>query len=64
VFSSGAVGLSFMQFTNMNSTRNLFVLGVSLYLGISIPNYFHQFTTSYQREPAHTRAGWVCDHDH
>ncbi|KAG0519847.1 hypothetical protein BDA96_08G021600 [Sorghum bicolor] len=57
----GAVGLSFMQFTNMNSTRNLFVLGVSLYLGISIPNYFHQFTTSYQREPAHTRAGWFND---
>jgi len=59
---SGAVGLSIMQFTNMNSTRNLFVLGISLYLGISIPNYFHQFTTSYRREPVHTRAGWVCDH--
>jgi len=59
---SGAVGLSFMQFTNMNSMRNVFILGVSLYLGISIPNYFHQFTTSYRHEPAHTRAGWVCDH--
>ncbi|CAD6270730.1 unnamed protein product [Miscanthus lutarioriparius] len=57
----GAVGLSFMQFINMNSTRNFFVLGISLYLGISIPNYFHQFTTSYHREPAHTRAGWFND---
>ncbi|KAL6859390.1 hypothetical protein ACP4OV_017649 [Aristida adscensionis] len=36
----GAVGLSFMQFTNMNSMRNLFIIGVSLFLGISIPEYF------------------------
>jgi len=57
---SGAVGLSFMQFTNMNSMRNLFIIGISLFLGISIPEYFFQFTISAQHSPAHTRAGWVC----
>ncbi|WVZ93285.1 hypothetical protein U9M48_039280 [Paspalum notatum var. saurae] len=57
----GAVGLSFMQFTNMNSMRNLFIIGISLFLGISIPEYFFRFTVSYQHGPAHTRAGWFND---
>ncbi|KAL0305612.1 UNVERIFIED_CONTAM: Nucleobase-ascorbate transporter 2 [Sesamum radiatum] len=33
-----SVGLSFLQFTNMNSMRNLFITGVSLFLGLSIPD--------------------------
>jgi nucleobase transporter 1/2 len=57
---SGAVGLSFMQFTNMNSMRSLFIVGVSLFLGISIPEYFFRYTMSALHGPAHTRAGWVC----
>ncbi|PUZ51250.1 hypothetical protein GQ55_6G167300 [Panicum hallii var. hallii] len=57
----GAVGLSFMQFTNMNSMRNLFIIGISLFLGISIPEYFFRFTISAQHSPAHTRAGWFND---
>ncbi|KAF5445017.1 hypothetical protein F2P56_034100 [Juglans regia] len=35
-----AVGISFIQFANNNSLRNLYVLGLSLFLGISIPQYF------------------------
>jgi hypothetical protein len=61
VFSSAAVGLSFMQFTNMNSMRNLFIIGVSLFLGLSIPEYFSRYSTSSQQGPAHTKAGWVCN---
>ncbi|XP_062192988.1 nucleobase-ascorbate transporter 2-like [Phragmites australis] len=57
----GAVGLSFLQFTNMNSIRNLFIVGVSLFLGISIPEYFFRFTMAAQQGPAHTRAGWFND---
>jgi nucleobase transporter 1/2 len=60
VVFSGGVGLSFIQFTNMNSMRNLFIIGLSLYLGLSIPNYFAQFTMISHHEPAHTGAGWVC----
>ncbi|KAK1275920.1 Nucleobase-ascorbate transporter 2 [Acorus gramineus] len=56
-----AVGLSFLQFTNMNSMRNLFIAGVSLFLGLSVPEYFEQFTTSAQHGPAHTNAGWFND---
>ncbi|KAG6672244.1 hypothetical protein I3842_16G047800 [Carya illinoinensis] len=35
-----AVGISFIQFANNNSLRNIYVLGLSLFLGISIPQYF------------------------
>ncbi|CAA7410248.1 unnamed protein product [Spirodela intermedia] len=59
---SAAVGLSFLQFTNMNSVRNLFIVGVSLFLGLSIPQYFHLYTGGGAlRGPAHTRAGWFND---
>ncbi|RCV11298.1 hypothetical protein SEVIR_2G180900v4 [Setaria viridis] len=57
-----AVGLSFMQFTNMNSMRNLFIIGVSLFLGLSIPEYFSRYSTSSRQGPAHTKAGWFNDY--
>uniref|UniRef100_A0A7N0U2C8 Nucleobase-ascorbate transporter 2 n=1 Tax=Kalanchoe fedtschenkoi TaxID=63787 RepID=A0A7N0U2C8_KALFE len=53
-----SVGLSFLQFTNMNSLRNLFITGVSLFLGLSIPEYFREYTASALHGPAHTRASW------
>ncbi|CAM8985856.1 unnamed protein product [Rhodiola kirilowii] len=53
-----SVGLSFLQFTNMNSLRNLFITGVSLFLGLSIPEYFRQYTASTLHGPAHTKATW------
>ncbi|KAK4361208.1 hypothetical protein RND71_020160 [Anisodus tanguticus] len=56
-----SVGLSFLQFTNMNSMRNLFVVGVSLFLGLSIPEYFREYTTAAFHGPAHTKAGWFND---
>lgn len=34
-----AVGLSNLQFVNLNSSRNLFVLGFSLFMGFTIPYY-------------------------
>ncbi|XP_010540522.1 PREDICTED: nucleobase-ascorbate transporter 2 isoform X2 [Tarenaya hassleriana] len=57
----GSVGLSFLQFTNMNSMRNLFIVGVSLFLGLSIPDYFREFTAKSFHGPAHTNAGWFND---
>ncbi|KAJ6827424.1 nucleobase-ascorbate transporter 2 [Iris pallida] len=56
-----AIGLSFLQFTNMNSMRNLFIVGVGIFLGLSIPQYFFSYTSSAQRGPAHTGAGWFND---
>ncbi|XP_067124994.1 solute carrier family 23 member 1-like [Centruroides vittatus] len=34
-----AVGLSNLQYVNLNSPRNLFILGLSLFLGICIPKW-------------------------
>ncbi|PKU86602.1 Nucleobase-ascorbate transporter 6 [Dendrobium catenatum] len=38
-----AAGLGFLQFCNLNSLRTLFVLGFSLFFGLSIPEYFKEF---------------------
>ncbi|CAI9286603.1 unnamed protein product [Lactuca saligna] len=53
----GAVGLSFLQFTNMNSMRNLIIIGLSLFLGISIPQYFNEYVTLHHGL-VRTNAGW------
>lgn len=58
-FVSASVGLSFLQFTNMNSMRNLFITGVSLFMGLSVPDYFREYTAKALHGPAHTSAGWV-----
>jgi nucleobase transporter 1/2 len=35
-----AVGLSNLQFINLNSARNLFILGFAFFMGLSVPEYF------------------------
>ncbi|WOL17052.1 hypothetical protein Cni_G25841 [Canna indica] len=57
-----AVGLSLLQFTNMNSMRNLFIVGVSIFLGLSVPEYFFRYTEGAQHGPSHTRAAWFNDY--
>ena len=37
-----AIGLSNLQFVDLNSTRNLFILGFAFFMGLSIPEYFVQ----------------------
>lgn len=38
-----AVGLSTLQYTQTASFRNITIVGVSLFLGLSIPAYFQQY---------------------
>ncbi|KAL2476768.1 Nucleobase-ascorbate transporter 1 [Abeliophyllum distichum] len=54
----GSVGLSFLQFTNMNSMRNLFITGLSLFLGISIPQFFGEYWSLRHNGLVRTNAGW------
>jgi nucleobase transporter 1/2 len=35
-----SVGLSNLQFVNLNSARNLFILGFAFFMGLSLPEYF------------------------
>ncbi|XP_010245958.1 PREDICTED: nucleobase-ascorbate transporter 1-like [Nelumbo nucifera] len=53
-----SLGLSFLQFTNMNKMRNLVITGLSLFLGLSIPYYFNQTWTTSEHGLVNTRASW------
>ncbi len=57
---AGSTGISCLQFLNMNSQRNIFVIGFSLFMALSVPQYFREYTISAGRGPAHTQAHWVC----
>lgn len=56
---SASVGISFLQFTNLNSMRNLIIIGLTLFLGISVPQLFNQYWTPARHGLVHTNAGWV-----
>ena len=43
-----AVGLSNLQFIDLNSARNLFVLGFAFFMGLSLPEYFAAHPVSWQ----------------
>ncbi|KAJ3693278.1 hypothetical protein LUZ60_008758 [Juncus effusus] len=53
-----SVGISFLQFTNMNSMRNLMITGLSLFLGISVPQYFSETMLTSNHGPVNSNAGW------
>ncbi|XP_052185549.1 nucleobase-ascorbate transporter 7-like [Diospyros lotus] len=52
----GAGGLSFLQFCNLNSFRTKFILGFSMFMGLSIPQYFNEYTAVNGFGPVHTGA--------
>ncbi|KAK4782315.1 hypothetical protein SAY86_016417 [Trapa natans] len=55
----GAVGLSYLQFCNLNTFRTKFILGFSIFLGLSIPRYFNEYLAIHG--PVHTGATWFND---
>ena len=56
---TGAVGLSYLQFCNLNSFRTKFILGFSIFMGLSVPQYFNEYTSVAGYGPVHTNARWV-----
>ncbi|CAK7347609.1 unnamed protein product [Dovyalis caffra] len=56
-----AIGISFIQFSNNNSMRNHYVLGLALFLGMSIPQYFVSNTTGDGHGPVRADGGWFND---
>ncbi|CAI0398754.1 unnamed protein product [Linum tenue] len=57
----GAGGLSFLQFCNLNSFRTKFILGFSIFIGLSVPQYFNEYTAINGYGPVHTGARWFND---
>ncbi|KAE9614938.1 putative xanthine/uracil/vitamin C permease [Lupinus albus] len=53
-----SVGISFLQFTNLNSMRNLVIIGLTLFLGISVHQLFDQYWNPSRHGLVHTNAGW------
>ena len=48
------VGLSNFQYANMASMRNIFIIGFSLYNGLSIAHYFETFEENEGHGPVNT----------
>ncbi|WVY96729.1 hypothetical protein V8G54_028880 [Vigna mungo] len=42
-FVAASAGLGFLQFCNLNSYRSMFILGLSLCIGLSVPQYFNEY---------------------
>eukprot|EP00262_Sarcandra_glabra_P018383 TRINITY_DN6578_c1_g2_i1.p1 TRINITY_DN6578_c1_g2~~TRINITY_DN6578_c1_g2_i1.p1 ORF type:complete len:531 (-),score=86.43 TRINITY_DN6578_c1_g2_i1:331-1923(-) len=57
----GSAGLSFLQFCNLNSFRTKFILGFSIFMGLSVPQYFNEYTAIAGRGPVHTKGRWFND---
>ncbi|OMO78444.1 Xanthine/uracil/vitamin C permease [Corchorus olitorius] len=57
----GSGGLSFLQFCNLNSFRTKFILGFSVFMGLSVPQYFNEYTAINGYGPVHTGARWFND---
>ncbi|XP_059656008.1 nucleobase-ascorbate transporter 7-like [Cornus florida] len=57
----GSAGLGYLQFCNLNRFRTKFILGFSFFMGLSIPQYFNEYTVVNGYGPIHTRARWFND---
>ncbi|XP_077215126.1 nucleobase-ascorbate transporter 7-like [Tasmannia lanceolata] len=49
-----SAGLGFIQFCNLNSFRTKFILAFSFFTGLSVPQYFNEYTTTAGHGPTHT----------
>ncbi|GJN22240.1 hypothetical protein PR202_gb09791 [Eleusine coracana subsp. coracana] len=58
---AGSAGLGFLQFCNLNSFRTKFILGFSVFMGLSVPQYFNEYTSVAGFGPVHTRSRWFND---
>ncbi|CAN6450142.1 unnamed protein product [Victoria cruziana] len=56
-----SAGLNLLQFCHLNSFRTKFVLGFSLFMGLSVPQYFNEYTLVAGYGPVHTRGMWFND---
>jgi nucleobase transporter 1/2 len=57
----GSVGLSYLQFVHLNPFRTKFILGFSIFMGFSVPQYFNEYTAINGYGPAHSGARWFDD---
>ncbi|KAF3792171.1 Nucleobase-ascorbate transporter 7 [Nymphaea thermarum] len=56
-----SAGLNLLQFCHLNSFRTKFILGFSLFMGLSVPQYFNEYTLVAGYGPVHTHGIWFND---
>lgn len=56
---AASAGLGLLQFCNLNSFRSKFIIGFSLFMGLSVPQYFHDYLLTSGHGPLHTHQIWV-----
>ncbi|KAI5070161.1 hypothetical protein GOP47_0014504 [Adiantum capillus-veneris] len=56
-----ACGFSFLQFVNMNDGRSKFILGFSVFMGISVPQYFNEYAAKAGYGPVRSHSHWFND---
>lgn len=56
-----ACGFSFLQFVNMNDSRSKFILGFSVFMGISVPQYFNEYAVRAGHGPVRSDSHWFND---
>ena len=52
--STTALGLSSLRYTEMGSSRNLLIVGLALFLGLSVPHYMVAYTATMGHRPINT----------
>ncbi|XP_058189648.1 nucleobase-ascorbate transporter 7-like [Rhododendron vialii] len=53
-----SAGLDLLQLCNLNKLRTLFIVGFSIFMGLSVPQYFYGYMGTSDRGPVHTHANW------
>ncbi|KZV56989.1 nucleobase-ascorbate transporter 4 [Dorcoceras hygrometricum] len=56
LMSTASLGL--LQYCNLNSFRTMFIIGFSLFMGLSVPRYFRDYVIISGHGPVHTRSSW------
>ncbi|KAG5526292.1 hypothetical protein RHGRI_032542 [Rhododendron griersonianum] len=60
IYHSGAAsaGIGLLQFCNLNRLRTKFVVAYSIFMGLSITQYFYGYIVTSGHGPVHTNAHW------
>ncbi|KAF7126401.1 hypothetical protein RHSIM_Rhsim11G0152100 [Rhododendron simsii] len=53
-----SAGLDLLQFCNLNKLRSKFIIGFSIFMGLSVRQYFNGYTGTSDCDPVHTHANW------
>ncbi|KAI8532640.1 hypothetical protein RHMOL_Rhmol11G0229100 [Rhododendron molle] len=53
-----SAGLDLLQFCNFDKLRTKFIIGFSIFMGLSVPQYFYGYMGTSGCGPVHTHANW------